>query len=102
MAAVKTKKDVSSILISHREEIEKFGVSRLGLFGSFAREKQKKTSDIDLLVEFRKGKKNFRNFMHLAFYLEELLHRKVELVTPESLSPYLKPSIIRNAEYVFE
>ena len=102
MTEIKTKKDISSILISHREEIEKFGVRRLGLFGSFAREKQKKTSDIDLLVEFRKGKKNFRNFMHLAFYLEGLLHRKVELVTPESLSPYLKPSIIRNAEYVLE
>jgi len=102
MTEIKTKKDISSILISHREEIEKFGVRRLGLFGSFAMGKQKKTSDIDLLVEFRKGKKNFRNFMHLAFYLEGLLHREVELVTPESLSPYLKPSIIRNAEYVLE
>jgi predicted nucleotidyltransferase len=47
-----------------------------------------------------RGKKNFRNFIHLAFFLEDLLNRKVELVTPESLSPYLKPNILKEIEYV--
>lgn len=100
MRAVKTKDEVSKILLSHRQEIEGFGVNRLGLFGSFIKGKQDVNSDVDLLVEFIKGRKKFKNFMHLAFFLEELLQRKVELVTPESLIPYLKPNILKEVEYV--
>ncbi len=100
MKTVRTRKDVSSILSSHRQEIESLGVKRIGLFGSFVKGKQKKESDVDLLVEFMRGKKNFKNFIHLAYLLEDLLHRKVELITPESLSPYLKPHILKEIEYV--
>jgi predicted nucleotidyltransferase len=52
------------------------------------------------MVEFQEGGKNFDNFMQLLFLLEEILMRRVELVTPESLSPYLRPHIIRDIEYV--
>ncbi|MBI5097946.1 MAG: nucleotidyltransferase family protein [Nitrospirae bacterium] len=100
MKTVQTRKDVSSILSSHRQEIENLGVKRIGLFGSFVKGKQKKESDVDLIVEFMRGKKNFKNFIHLAYLLEDLLHRKVELITPESLSPYLKPHILKEIEYV--
>jgi len=100
MKTVQTKKDVSNIILSHREEIKKIGVKRIGLFSSFVKGKQKEESDVDLLVEFIRGRKNFKNFMQLAFFLEELLHRKVELVTPESLSPYLKPRILKEIKYV--
>ena len=48
---------------------------------------EKERSDIDIIVEFEEGKKNFDNFMNLAFYLEELFGRKVGLLTPESISP---------------
>ncbi|MBI5327582.1 MAG: hypothetical protein HZB80_04750 [Deltaproteobacteria bacterium] len=41
-----------------------------------------------------------KDFIHLAFFLEDLLHRKVELVTPESISPYIKPQILKEVEYV--
>ncbi|MBI5026649.1 MAG: nucleotidyltransferase family protein [Nitrospirae bacterium] len=100
MKTVQTKNDVSNILSSHREEIERFGVKRIGLFGSFVKGKQKKGSDVDLLVEFIRGKKNFKNFIYLAFFLEDLLHRKVELITHESMSPYLKPYILKEIKYV--
>ena len=100
MRAVQTKKEISNLLLSHRKEIEKFGVKKIGLFGSFVKGKQQKDSDIDLFVEFLRGRKKFRNFMSLAFYLEDLFHRKVELVTPESLSPYLRPHIIKEIKYV--
>jgi len=100
MKTVQTRKDVSSVLSSHRQEIESLGVKRIGLFGSFVKGKQNKESDVDLLVEFMRGKKNFKNFIHLAYLLEDLLHRKVELITPESLSPYLKPHILKEIEYV--
>lgn len=102
MKAVQTKNEVSSILLSHRKEIEKFGVKRIGLFGSFIKGRQNKKSDIDLLVEFIRGKKSFKNFIYLAFFLEDLLNRKVELVTPESLSPYLKPNVLKEIEYVLQ
>jgi predicted nucleotidyltransferase len=67
--------------------IRSFGVKRLGLFGSFARNTGfHSESDVDLLVEFESGKKSYDNFIDLALYLEELLARKVELVTPQSLA----------------
>jgi len=80
------------ILKRHEREIKKmFGVRRIGLFGSFARGEQKDTSDVDILVEFEEP--TFDNFMNLAFFLEDLFGRKVELVTPDSLSPYIAPYV---------
>ena len=97
---IQTKKNILSIIRDHQEPLRNFGVKRLGLFGSFVREEQNAKSDVDLLVEFEADKKTFKNFIHLCFYLEELFQREVELVTPESLSPYLGPHILREVEYV--
>jgi len=84
--------NIIDILKSHEREIkEKFGVRRIGLFGSFARGEQKDTSDVDILVEFEEP--TFDNFMNLAFFLEDLFGRRVELVTPDSLSPYIAPYV---------
>lgn len=79
-----------------------FGVARLGLFGSFARGEATPESDVDILVEFGADKKGFAVFMELAFWLEDMLGRPVELVTLESLSPYLAPHILPTVEYVLE
>ena len=98
-SVVLTKLDTLGLLQKHRNEILSFGVSRLGLFGSFVREQQHTDSDVDLLVEFDPGRKTFDNFMHLSFFLEELLDRRVELVTIDALSPYLGPSILEEVEY---
>mgnify|MGYP000471628457 CR=1 FL=1 len=97
---VKNKEDILSVIKKSQDKIESFGVKRLGLFGSFARKEQTLESDIDLLVEFEEGKKNFDNFIHLAFLLEDLLGHRIELVTPESLNSYIKPRIIKEVEYV--
>jgi predicted nucleotidyltransferase len=66
-------------------------VKRIGLFGSFARGEEKDTSDVDIMVEFEEP--TFDNFMRLAFFLEDLFGRRVELVTPDSLSSYIGPYI---------
>ena len=95
----RNKDEVFELLRLHGADLRAYGVSRLGLFGSFLSGRQVGTSDIDLLVEFEEGKKSFDNFMRLAFYLEELLGRKVELLTPESLSPYIAPHILGQVEY---
>jgi uncharacterized protein len=84
--------NVIDILKRHEGEIKKrFGVRRIGLFGSFARGAQKDTSDVDILVEFEEP--TFDNFLELAFFLEDLFGRRVELVTPDSLSPYIAPYV---------
>ncbi|MCL4299232.1 MAG: nucleotidyltransferase family protein [Anaerolineae bacterium] len=96
----KNKKEVLSIIRRHQDKIKTFGVKKLGLFGSFVRDEQNAESDIDLLVEFEAGQKNFDNFIQLSFLLEELLRWPVELVTVESVSPYLRPYITQEVEYV--
>jgi uncharacterized protein len=98
--AVQTKEHVLSLLQEHQHHIRSLGVRRLGLFGSFVREQQGQESDVDILVEFEPGHKTFDAFMELAFFLEGLFGRRVELVTPESLSPYIGPHILREMEYV--
>jgi len=96
---LQTKEQVFTLLRKHQPHLQSFGVKRYGLFGSFVQGRQKSQSDIDILVEFETGKKTFDNFMHLAFFLEEILGRHVDLVTPESLSPYIGPHILREVEY---
>lgn len=67
--------------------IKKIGVKKIGLFGSFAKGKQHKKSDIDFLVEFNKI--SFNNYMNLLIFLENLLKRKIDLVIEEDLKPEL-------------
>ncbi len=71
-----------------------------GLFGSFVRGDQRADSDVDVLVEFEEGQKTFDHFIGLSFLLEDLLGRRVELVTCDSLSPHIGPHILREVEYV--
>lgn len=97
---VQSKDDVLTLIRAHQERIRAFGVKRLGLFGSFAVQRQRPESDIDILVSFEEERKTFDNFMGLAFFLEELLGRRVELVTTEALSPHIGPHILREVEYV--
>ena len=94
-----TKEHVLSVIRTHAA-LSEFGVKRCGVFGSFVRDQPTSTSDVDILVEFESGKKTFDNYIHLAFFLEDLLGRPVDLITPESLSPHIGPHILREVEYV--
>ncbi len=97
---VRTRDGVTRILQAYQDQVRALGVKRLGLFGSFVRGEVRPESDVDFWVEFEPGRKTFDNFMGLAFLLEELLQRPVELVTPESISPYIRPYIESELEYV--
>ena len=99
-ASVQTKSSVLSLIGERRDRFRALGVIRIGLFGSFVREEQSQESDLDLLVEFEQGKKTFDSFIQLSFFLEELFKRRVELVTRESLSPYIGPHILKEVEFV--
>ena len=96
---INTKQDVLDALRQNRFRLRALGVSRIGLFGSFVRDEQRPESDIDLLVEFEPNKKSFDVFMELSFFLEDLLQHHIELVTRESLSPYIGPHILKEVEY---
>lgn len=100
MNKANSKKIIFQRLVAKREKLALLGVKNIGLFGSFVRGDQTALSDIDLLVEFMPEKHTFDNFMELTFLLEELLGRKVELVTPEALSPYIGPYILKEVESV--
>jgi len=100
MAAVATKQEILHEILAHRVQIRSLGVERLGLFGSFVRGEQGPKSDVDLLVRFRPEEKTFDNLMELGFFLEDLLQRRVELVTTEGLSPYLGPHILEEVQDV--
>jgi predicted nucleotidyltransferase len=90
---------ILDLMHKNQDTIEKYGVKRIGLFGSFLDNKQKSDSDIDILVEFKKGKKTFDNYMDLKFFLEDLFHRDVDLVVKEALKVKLKSKILRTVKY---
>ena len=76
-------------------------MARLRLFGSVLADAAGERSDIDLLVDFRPGEKNFDNYMDLKILLEDLFPgRRIDLITTESLHPKLRPNVIAPAEYV--
>ena len=93
--------DVLNTLKHHDNTIKsRFGVKKIGLFGSFIRGEELENSDIDILVEFEKGQKTFDNYMELKFYLEDIFNRKVDLVTISSIKPHLKDNILDEIVYV--
>ena len=97
---IRAKDNLLELIRANRRTIKSFGVRKVGLFGSFARNEQQPESDVDLLVEFEKGKKNFDNFIHLNFFLEGLLKRRVEVVTTQALSPHIGPHLLKEVIYV--
>jgi predicted nucleotidyltransferase len=70
-----------------------YGIRRIGIFGSFARGDAKRTSDVDVLVEFAAGQATFDNFMRLAYDLEDLLKRKVDLLTVAGIDKYIRSRV---------
>ncbi len=97
---VNDKQQILSLIGDNKQAFSNFGASRVGLFGSFVRGDQTGISDVDLLVEFRPGQKNYRNLLGTADLAEGLVGRKVEIVTAGSISPYIAPYIEKEIEYV--
>jgi predicted nucleotidyltransferase len=78
----------------------KYHVATVSLFGSHARGKAKKTSDIDLLVSFSRPV-SLLHMVSLERELTEALGRKVDLLTEASLSPYLRDQILKERQLVY-
>jgi predicted nucleotidyltransferase len=95
---VSNRDDVVTRIKANRHALKRYGVTSLALFGSVARNKMRKGSDIDILVQFDQS--TWDNYIGLKFYLEDLLGREVDLVTPKALKPATKPSIEKDLLYV--
>ncbi len=91
MSANLTTKQIFKILQRNQELLKKYRVKKIGLFGSYIRQEFTKKSDIDLLVDFEE--KSFDNFIELAFALEKIFNKKVDLLTEQGISPYILPYI---------
>lgn len=76
---------------------EKYGVIDIALFGSWVKNRQKKNSDLDLLVELKQECKTFDNYMDLKFFFEDHFKIKVDLVLKDSIRPELKKTILAEA-----
>ena len=75
-------------------------ISFCALFGSFARGEGKNDSDIDLLVRFSKPK-GF-NWLDAAFEIEDTLGKKVDLITENGLSPFIRENVLKDLQVLYE
>lgn len=73
---------------------------RIGLFGSVAKGTQTEKSDLDFLIEFEEGYKNFKNFNRICDYLEKNFGEKYDIVTKESVTEYIYNCIVKDIKYV--
>lgn len=96
-----TKVEILNYLTVHKAELkERFGVIKIGLFGSFARGEQRDDSDIDLAIEMEKDKKSIKDFFGLKRELEAQLGKKVDLGIETGLKPLAKEQIQKDIIYV--
>ena len=88
---------VLALLAEHKPALaDRFGVTSLKLFGSFARDTARPDSDVDVLVAFD-GPATSKRYFGVQFYLEDLIGRDIDLVTEDALRPRLRPYVERDA-----
>lgn len=93
---------VISELKNHSDELRKtYNVSRIGVFGSVSRQEDSPESDVDILIDFFPGNVKYRIFISLADTLEDILSRPVDLITVNSLSPYMRPVIEKEVIWIY-
>jgi uncharacterized protein len=97
---MKKTNEIKRILEVHKEELKKnYRVKEIGLFGSYVREEQTQTSDIDVLVEFEKPI-GLLEFVGLKNHLSDLLGVKVDLVMKKALKLRIGDRILNEIVYV--
>ncbi len=95
------KEIICTKIKANKDELKKLGVSDVGIFGSYVRNEQSDSSDIDILIDFEPGKENFDNYMAVYDLFERIFKKeKVEVVTKNGLSPYIGPKILNEVIYV--
>lgn len=79
---------------------DRFGITSIGVFGSFVRGEQTPYSDIDMVVEMEKNKKNIHSFLELKRFIEKEVERKVDIGFEHSLKPAIREKVKEQIVYV--
>lgn len=96
-----TKEYILTTIRENKKELLRYGILKVGLFGSYVRGDESEKSDIDLLIDFDPDHENFDNYMAVCNILEQLfINEKLEIVTKNGLSPYIGPKILKEVQYV--
>ncbi len=93
------RQDILHCLTLDKSLREQYGVQSLSIFGSIARDEAKESSDIDILVSFNRPLGLFA-FIKLKDHLEEVLGKRVDLVTEQALHPHLRNRILKESIHV--
>jgi predicted nucleotidyltransferase len=94
--------DIITFLSNQLPELEKeYNISKIGLFGSFARNEQTNNSDIDILFEFQSGTENiYVKKVKFKAYLSNYFHRDIDLCREKYIKPYIKDYLEKEVIYV--
>ncbi len=96
-----TKEIILRTLQHLKEPLAEYGVCEIGLFGSYSKELQHDSSDIDILIDFFPNRETFDNLMAINNILEnEFKNYKIEIVTKNGLSKHIGSYILEETEYV--
>lgn len=98
MNRITTKEKIIRVLLAHQDTLTRYKVKSIALFGSYVRERQKKKSDIDFLVEFEEP--SFDNYIGLLNDLKLIFKQPVDLVSIKALKERIKPYILAEAEWI--
>jgi uncharacterized protein len=99
-SCVNSKQELFTLLRSNADSLKAFGIMKLGVFGSFAKDIATEQSDIDFFIDFQPSYKTLKNFIGLSAYLKTLTGRNIEIITPQSLNKFIGKYIIQEVEYV--
>ncbi|MDD1779446.1 MAG: nucleotidyltransferase family protein [Candidatus Helarchaeota archaeon] len=89
-----------TVLQKHKKELKrKYQVKEIGIFGSYVHGKQRKKSDVDILIDFEEEPGLFK-FIELENYLSKILGVKTDLVMKDTLKPYIGKYILNEVIYV--
>ena len=92
--------ELKQILNEHKESLkEEYMIKEIGVFGSYIKHKEKKTSDIDILVDFQNAV-DLLTFVHLKNHLSELLQVNVDLVMKKALKPGIGERVLKEVVYI--
>lgn len=96
-----TRRAITEFIESHKQEfLEKYGVSKIGLFGSVVRDEHSAISDIDIVIDMVPEKKTLHNFLEFRRTLERAFGKTVDLGMETAIKPAIKKSIQEEILYV--
>ena len=94
-----TRDQILEFLSQHKQEMhDSFGVTKIGLFGSYARGDARVDSDIDMAIELAANTAD--NYFGLLHYLEDTFQKRVDLGIESNFKPIIKPYILKEIIYV--